>query len=98
MSRELASGSSVASVVPIARARSGSSLASRRLPGTVDERRLLVAGPARHRDAQESERHGTGAAVLEQGSDRDVDRDARLEDGRLLARAVSPPDLPLARE
>src|SRR5262249_20878562 len=68
------------------------------VPGHINERGLLVVGPARHRDAEELKRFDTGAAVLERGPDRNVDRAPRRQIGRLLAGAVSLPDLPLARE
>src|SRR5215211_49501 len=80
------------------RLRARSAFGSSRSPGTLDERRLRVAGPARHGYAQELERVDAGAAVLERGPDRNVDGNARFQVRYLFTGAVAAPDLPLARQ
>jgi len=75
-----------------------STFGSSRFPRPLDDRRFLVAGPARHCDAEELERVDTGAAILECRPDGNVDGNASPENGRLLTSAVSSPYLPLAGE
>ena len=75
-----------------------STFGNSRLPGPLDDRRFLVAGPSRHCDAEELERVDTGAAILECRPDGNVDGNASPQNGRLLTSAVSSPYLPLARE
>ena len=75
-----------------------STFGSSRFPRPLDDRRFLVAGPARHCDAEELERVDTGAAILECRPNGNVDGNASPQNGRLLTSAVSSPYLPLARE
>ncbi len=75
-----------------------STFGSSRFPRPLDDRRFLIAGPARHCDAEELERVDTGAAILECRPNGNVDGNASSQNGRLLTSAVSSPDLPLARE
>src|SRR4029453_4687032 len=75
-----------------------STFGSSRFPRPLDDRRFLVTGPARHRDAEELERVDTGAAILECRPDGNVDGNASSQNGRLLTSAVTSPYLPLARE
>src|SRR3990172_7333458 len=84
--------------VACARQSRSSTFGSSRCPGPLDDGRLMVAGPPRHRDAEELERVDTGAAILECGPDRDVDGNACFQSGCLFTCAVSSPDLPRARE
>src|SRR6266478_6155232 len=69
-----------------------------RFPGPLDDGRFLVAGPARHCDAEELEGVDTGAAILECRADGNVDGNASPQNGRLLTSAISTPYFPLARE
>jgi hypothetical protein len=54
----------------------------------LDDRRLLVAGPPRHCDAEELERVDTDAAILECGPDRNVNGNACFQSGCFFTCAV----------
>jgi hypothetical protein len=65
-----------------------------RHPRPLDNRCLRVPWPRRHRDAQKPQRPRPGAAVLKRSTDRNVDRDARLQNGHFLPTLAPTPNLP----
>lgn len=69
-----------------------------RHPRTFDKGCLHVARPRRHRDAQKPQCFRPGAAVLEGGTDRDVDGDTRRQNGHFFPALVPAPNLPPARQ
>jgi hypothetical protein len=66
-------------------------------PRTVEKGRLGVPWPRRHHDAQRPHRLRPGAAVLKGSTDRNLDRDTRLQNGHLFPAVVAAPSLPSAR-
>ena len=68
-----------------------------RHPRTVEKGCPRVPWPRRHRDAQKPQRLRPGAAVLKGSTDRNVDRDTRLQNGHFFPALVAAPNLPSAR-
>ena len=60
-----------------------------RYPRPVEKSCLRVPWPRRHRDAQKPQRLRPGAAVLKGSTDRDVDRDTRLQNGHFFPTLVA---------
>jgi hypothetical protein len=64
-----------------------------RRPRPLDNRCLRVPWPRRRRDAQEPQRPRPGAAVLKRSTDRNVDRDTRLQNGHFFPTLVPTPNI-----